>query len=538
MTPQRATTRLVAAALLSALLWGIALLRFPLAIIYGCGLQNLDRLAQPGVATGLVLTNYTCSVAPLETLDTPLAGIGIVMALAILGLFAAYGLALHTLRHTSATARLGLLIGGVAIVFVALLLPIYPVSSIDIYDYAFRGRMAAFYQVNNFVTTPAPYTDDPLYWYTAWRRSVTAYGPLWEAMSWLTARLAGQHPTVDLPLLDALLRLLIAYKLLAALGFLLCGLVLWWVLGQLLPEWRAFGTALWLWNPLALWETVGAGHNDAWMALWIVIAIWAFLRGQQLVATHQQTKLFWPLLAFVALTLGGLIKYSALVFGPSLLLAALRQLPTWRQRLALIASGALICGGLVLLAYTPFWVGITTLRNFTDRGELVYASWLAALQPALEPWLGKGTSQITANLIGLGLLALGVLWSIWRGWKNPTDPAGNSLWLLLWFLFIANPWFQPWYLLWALALTALQPWRANVVASMVIFCATALLSYVSGSFLRPALGWPPDSLYWNVLISTLIYLPPLIILAHRRPWRNWWQPTKQYSQNQRNPDLA
>src|SRR5262249_31156188 len=132
------------------------------------------------------------------------------------------------------------------------------------------------------------------YSYVAWKRAVTAYGPLWEGMSWLTAWLAGQAPGgpgiaagrhvelwhVEL-LHDELLRLLLAYKGLAALGFLLCAAAIWGALGRVAPRWRLLGLYLWLWNPLALWESVVAGHNDAWMALLIVLALWALGEGQR-----------------------------------------------------------------------------------------------------------------------------------------------------------------------------------------------------------------------------------------------------------------
>src|SRR5262249_11297231 len=138
-------------------------------------------------------------------------------------------------------------------------------------------------------------SSDPLFDFVAWRRAVTAYGPLWEGLSWLTARLAGQHRilgggavfsdpgvgtvytrTVGDAQESDLLHLMLAFKGLGAVGFLLCGAAIWGALGQIAPERRVLGLFLWLWNPLALWESAGAGHNDAWMALCIVLAVWAF----------------------------------------------------------------------------------------------------------------------------------------------------------------------------------------------------------------------------------------------------------------------
>ena len=106
----------------------------------------------------------------------------------------------------------------------------------------------------------------------------------------------------------------------------------------------------------------------------------------------------------------------------------------------------------------------------------------------------------------------GVLWASWRAWRAPEDVAAHALWLLLWFLFLCNPWFQPWYLLWALALLAIQPWRSRHVWAVGLFCATAMFSYLSGRFLLPLLGWKDTSAEWNVLTSLMIYGPPLLAL--------------------------
>ncbi len=67
---------------------------------------------------------------------------------------------------------------GFPLLFLALLLWVYPFSSVDLYDYLFRGRMLARYGANTFTQIPQNYSTDPLFDFVAWRRAVTAYGPL------------------------------------------------------------------------------------------------------------------------------------------------------------------------------------------------------------------------------------------------------------------------------------------------------------------------------------------------------------------------
>ncbi|MBK9942986.1 MAG: hypothetical protein IPP13_15380 [Kouleothrix sp.] len=544
---------LALAGLAAALCYAAALARFPLLAIYARPIQNLAKLTSASGWAGLALAS------------------------GIIALFAGYAAGAAALARAPslkagqrAPAALIAIVLGAPLLFAGLLVLVYPTTSIDLYDYLFRGRMLARYGANTFVQTPSEFKSDPLFWFTAWRRAVTAYGPLWEGLSWLTARLAGEAPgppglATDLvrqlstggspgpgaSSRDAeLLRLLLAYKALGALGFAFCGAAIWLVLRRTAPAYRWLGLYLWLWNPLALWESLAAGHNDAWMAGLIVLAVGAMTwEPAPDRPARQPVALRAYLASLLVLTVGGLVKYLALFVGPLLLSAALCRQPSWRARLRLVLLGGGACLALVVAAYAPFWAGWSTLRNFGDRGTLFTSSWLAVLQAPFK--LGAtqalfGAPNLLALLVpgawvqplavglGLGLLVFGVLWASWRAWRAPHDLARHTLWLLLWFLFLCNTWFQPWYLLWALALLAIQPWRTAAARAMLLFCCTAMLSYLAGVFLLPLLGWDGEGAEWNALTSVLIYLPPLLVLGLgrrrqlvRRIWPTGNAPAKQ-----------
>jgi hypothetical protein len=220
-------------------------------------------------------------------------------------------------------------------------------------------------------------------------------------------------------------------------------------------------------------------------------------------------------MSFLALIAGALIKFLPLFLGPAMLAAALRLLPDWRARVRLVLLGGAACLGVVALAYAPFWAGWGTFRNFGDRAALFTATWLATLQAELTArGVAKELAQQIATTAGIWLLLAGTAWSVWRSWRAPDRVAAHLLWLLLWFLFVCNPWFQPWYLVWPLALVALQPWRGHMIVVVGLLCCTAVLGcYVAWSFLRPQLGWGVDSAAWNALLCLLIYGPPLLALV-------------------------
>jgi hypothetical protein len=564
----------------AALLYTLLLMRFPLSVLYSCPRTNLDKLTRiEATPLRLPLVYYDCPNYPLDNLTHPHIPTGVAMLSGVLLLFGGYGLGALALRRpttddrslslsaskgpttdsadlasaqvdTARTNRWSVVSGrwswewltrlaliGFPLLFLALLLGVYPATSVDLYDYLFRGRMLARYGANTFVHVPQDFVADSLFDYVAWRRAVTAYGPLWEGLSRLTARLAGERP--DAPVMSApfvspglgtvysgytpgamveLLRLMLAFKGLAALGFLLCGAAIWGALRRIAPEWRWLGLYLWLWNPLALWESAGAGHNDAWMALFIVLAVWAFSPREGERELDEPISLSPNLLisrsvrAFLALTAGGLIKFLSLFLGPIFLGASLRRLPDWRARARLVLVGGLACLAFVVLAYAPFWAGLATFRNFGDRAVLFTATWLATLRSGLVAHhVPQSLAQQIPTTIGLWLLLGGTGWAAWRAWRAPERVTAHALWLLLWFLFVCNTWFQPWYLFWPLALAVLQPWRGRVLLAVCLLCCTAMLGcYVAWSFLRPLLGWDVESARWNALLCVLIYTLPLL----------------------------
>jgi alpha-1,6-mannosyltransferase len=186
-----------------------------------------------------------------------------------------------------------------------------------------------------------------------------------------------------------------------------------------------------------------------------------------------------------------------------------------------VLIGGAACLGLALFAYAPFWAGAETLRNVGDRRTLYNVSWLSALRYALDPTLGGDQAQNVAAMCSLVLLLAGIGWATWRAWRAPDEVSAHMLWLALWFMFVANPWFQPWYLVWVVALAAVQPMRHHIQVAVGLFCATALASYIVGGLVLPALGLSQPMLVRELLVSLFVYLPPLLVLAWaaRRPAR-------------------
>lgn len=449
-----------------ALIVGLALVRFPLLATYKIHILTLDRLlhARPQLALALVLA----------------AGmLFLIYAAGYTALRAAIGYAGQAPRPIVTLVLLPPLICA------GMLLLTHPTTSLDLYDYLYRGHMAAYYGANNFVQTPEDLRGlDRLYWYTAWRRATTAYGPLWETLSSSVAWLSGPR----------LLGLMLGFKLAALAGWLLVALAIGYA-GA--PAQRLLRLYLWLWNPLVLWELVGAAHNDGWMVACVVLALANLPRR--------------PTLALLLLTAGALLKYPAALLWPVLLAAALALAPDWHARWALAMRAAVLSSGLVVLAYAPWWAGPAMFEQLRSRTKLFTSSPLALLDALLREHAPQAQLQQRLSLLGLALLAAGVLVAAWWAYRRPGQITPVCAVLLAWFLCVGTPWFQPWYLSWPIALLALQPQRTRALLALGALSLGALLTYPAFSALRPLLGWPAKEARWQALIVALIYLPPLLV---------------------------
>ncbi|MDQ3928833.1 MAG: hypothetical protein M3328_06765, partial [Chloroflexota bacterium] len=197
-------------------------------------------------------------------------------ALTWIVLFACYYLAfrlcppsLHISRGFKWTSLA--VICGFAAFFCINLVFMYPVGAADIFDQIFRARLTAHYDLNPFTTLPANLRSDIFQPYVAWRGDPSPYGPLWEALAAGTSWLAG----------DSLWNNLVLFKLLVIAGYVISVALTYGILRVVKPDWALRGTLFFAWNPLVLFEIAGNGHNDAIVALFLLAAVYLFVRAHR-----------------------------------------------------------------------------------------------------------------------------------------------------------------------------------------------------------------------------------------------------------------
>jgi hypothetical protein len=353
---------------------------------------------------------------------------------AFLALGGLYWLGWHAALRVCSRAAWSIVLGG-ALMFGGLLLFVYPVDAADLFDNIMHGRILSVYNANPFQSVTAQFKSDPFFGYTAWRNSISAYGPLWEMLAGLTTRLAG----------NGLIANAMAFKLVLGGMLAACAALIALILRRIAPERALAGVVLLVWNPVVLFETIGNGHNDIAMMVWLLLAAWSMLRRRFT-------------LAVLALIGGALIKYIPLLLIPIVLALALRDLSGWRARLRLATVTSVTAVTLIAAAYAPFWRGLETLSIerrvqlfTTSLPAAVYFQWQMNL-PADEA--AKWVSLAAASITAICSLAMAV-----RAWRDRSELSfvRSAFYLIMLYLLLACLWFHQWYAIWPLAMAALLP---------------------------------------------------------------------------------
>jgi hypothetical protein len=402
----------------------------------------------------------------------------------------------------------GALASGAALLFV------YPLGSTDIFDYIVHGRMVGLYGANPFVQTGYDFPRDLFFPYMGWPGAPSAYGPVWEIMAGVTARLVGNGIVANvlafkalsgaflfgsLGMVAAILRRL--QRLTADGGRAAAGQGAAMLSGA--SESVLAGVLLVAWNPIILYETLVNGHNDMVMVFWTLVAVWTLLNRRYT-------------LTVLALLMGVLVKFMPALLLPAVGLIALRELPNTRSRLRWVLLTTLAGMALLALAYAPFWEGPTVL-SIARREQLFTTSLPAVIYQWLTPVLG---AERAGNVVSRGAWMLAVSFALWQGvraWRDrsPYSFVVSAFSTFMFYLMVAVLWFMPWYVLWPLSLAPMLP-RSKLGRLVQVFSFAASFQPILAA---PILLWavvpPPANVQQLGLASSTLLVPWLYAMITR-----------------------
>ena len=342
------------------------------------------------------------------------------------------------------------LVFGFAALFALALLPMYPPTAMDMFHYHAMARLAWIFHANPLTT---PQNAFPYAIGMSWSELASPYGPLWSLISGPPTLLAGDVVSG-----------LYAFKIMGAISHLASAALIWQIVRRSAPGQQALATLLFAWNPFVLLRVVGNGHNDLWMMLPVLIALWCVQRG-------------WWVLAVEALTLSVLVKFASALLGPALLLYIWTHAEGDRRTRAwlLVRAGA-AAAVTVALAYAPFFDGLATFEGVRYQTALTITStpllielwlhWLALLDWA-DPVRAAEDARLFARLVFLAIYPA----LVWDSRRDFGRLVTLSFTILFLYLLVAASWYRPWYMLWPVTLAALRPrsWLTLTLLAATLF---------------------------------------------------------------------
>lgn len=290
--------------------------------------------------------------------------------------------------------------------------------------------------------------------YSAWPHITSPYGPLWTYLSAAIGLLGG----------SSLLTYLLLFKALALAGHLVNSALIYSILARWRPSYALAGTVLYAWNPLVLFESAGGAHNDGLVMLPILLAVYLYVRGQFA-------------LAIPAAALSCLVKMPTVIVVPLFVVGAWHSLSGKRNRLVVVAGGVGLTVALVAFLHAPLWEGWTSL-GWLQRESLFTSSLAAVAVLTLRLWVEDAElAKSVVRSAALGLFALFYAWQLLRLRGETRQFLEGLFWTVFVFLCLAVLWFQPWYVVWIVALGALVP-SVGMARLTTLFSYSATWNYM------------------------------------------------------------
>ena len=217
---------------------------------------------------------------------------------------------------------------------------ILPMFSSDIFYYIGDSWIAAKYNENPYYTTVKDLQDnninDEILENTGyWRNTTSVYGPMWNNIATLLSSLSFGSITVAL----------FIYKIAAFMVHIVnCYLI--YKITRNTKNVLLYGL-----NPLVLVELLSNVHNDIYLIMFILVAIYFLFKNKNI----------YGFIFFLALSVA--TKYSSAILVPFLLIYYFKDSPTLLKRiLSCILSGLMIVS-IVILLYLPYYRDTSIFTN-------------------------------------------------------------------------------------------------------------------------------------------------------------------------------
>lgn len=374
-------------------------------------------------------------------------------------------------------------------VFALLFLFMPPFMSRDLYSYVFYGRVMTVYHRNPYIIIPAMRRHDLFYPLIGWRYNASVYGPVFNWISYLVTRIAGNHVSSNV----------LGFKVLASAFYAACLPIIYSLTRRVSPGRENLALAVSAWCPILVMHTLGGGHNDILMAFFVLAGFLLYRKDHHI----------WGI---AVVTLAVMMKLTAALALLPLLVLYLREKRGKPVPRAAAAAGTIIA--ITVLCYLPFWKGIkifnsvrhmSTLYSFSSVPRLVSIELQRVL---VGSGMGGVRAELLANqlvqLVFLAIFGVATLYLLTRVKDYRSMIISVAAISLVWFL--TSIYILPWYLAVGLMVACIAGW--NVTTAAYVTAASVFTLYHIPETNIPALTW-------SGRLGTDLYLslPFLLVLA-------------------------
>jgi len=369
----------------------------------------------------------------------------------------------------------------IAFVFMLIL----PYLSSDIYYYIGDSWLASKYNKNPYYTAVLDLqeqgiNDEILNNTGYWKATTSVYGPLWNSIATFLVSFSFGSVTIALFIFKIasyaihILNSCLIYKITRSKKYMLI-----------------YGL-----NPLILVEFLSNVHNDIYLVLFILLALYFLIRKKNILFT----------ILFLGLSVS--LKYSTALLVPFILIYCFREKNVSKRILYCILSGVSIIGFVILL-YLPYYRDMTIFTNMLVQGSKYSQSIMLFLMNKINKNIFQSIETLcipTFMIIYLTILFI----MLFKKDISFRDVMRKYNFIMLLFIFIVLTSFQKWYVLWLLPTII---WQSEYMRKFILYLTVTALIPSIGYFM---VGGDPYVLGITysikiLVISTFLFVINLLI---------------------------
>ena len=325
---------------------------------------------------------------------------------------------------------------------------ILPYLSSDIFYYMGDGWLLAKHRENPYYTSVADLQDkginDEILNNTGyWKATTSIYGPLWNIIGPALTSLSFGNVTACLfifkiaSLLVHIFNCYLIYKITKSNKYILL-----------------YGL-----NPLILLEFLGNVHNDIYLLLFILLALY-FLKRK---------KNIYLCMLFLALSIS--IKYSTALIVPFILIYCFKDKTIPKRILYCTISGLSIVACVVLL-YMPYFRDFTIFTNMLVQGGKYSQSILAFLLSSVEYKIFEIANKVVIPAFMIMYISI-LITLVFKKQVSFKELMKKYNFTMLIFIFVVLATFQKWYILWLIPTII---WQSKYMRKFILYLtATAII---------------------------------------------------------------